>query len=259
MKNIFKKNQVIITALAIMIVVAGYLQFTEDKVGNKKDNMDSYVAADQNIDMDKDALTTSADVASNNESLESDQMLTVNNEESLSSETASIDESALDISEEDIFVGDVGGIDVSDKGELVTNKAEDEVIGEAVLVNKTIKSSFFASAKLKREQTRAKNKTLLMELIGKTDISEDQKQEAVSKMISITAISEKENAAETLLEAKGFDGSVVTIIADDIETVDVVVNSANITDQEIAIIEDIIKKKTGITVEHITITPVKAE
>ena len=31
MKKIFKKNQVIITALAIMIAVAGYLNFTSDK------------------------------------------------------------------------------------------------------------------------------------------------------------------------------------------------------------------------------------
>ena len=31
MKKMFKKNQVIITALAIMIAVAGYLNFTSDK------------------------------------------------------------------------------------------------------------------------------------------------------------------------------------------------------------------------------------
>ena len=31
MKKMFKKNQVIITALAIMIAVAGYLNFTEEK------------------------------------------------------------------------------------------------------------------------------------------------------------------------------------------------------------------------------------
>ena len=30
MKNIFKKNQIIITALAIMIIIAGYLSFTND-------------------------------------------------------------------------------------------------------------------------------------------------------------------------------------------------------------------------------------
>ena len=31
MKRLFRKNQIIITALAIMIVIAGYLNFTADQ------------------------------------------------------------------------------------------------------------------------------------------------------------------------------------------------------------------------------------
>lgn len=33
MKNIFKKNQIIITALAVMIAVAGYLNYSGSKLG----------------------------------------------------------------------------------------------------------------------------------------------------------------------------------------------------------------------------------
>ncbi|MCR5459992.1 MAG: SpoIIIAH-like family protein [Acetatifactor sp.] len=32
MKNVFKKNQLMITALAIMIAIAGYLQFAENTI-----------------------------------------------------------------------------------------------------------------------------------------------------------------------------------------------------------------------------------
>ena len=42
MKNIFKKNQIIITALAIMLAVAGYLNFSkEDVVNTLSDTKDS--------------------------------------------------------------------------------------------------------------------------------------------------------------------------------------------------------------------------
>ena len=36
MKNILKKNQIMITALAIMIAVAGYLNFAERQLSNEE-------------------------------------------------------------------------------------------------------------------------------------------------------------------------------------------------------------------------------
>ena len=64
-------------------------------------------------------------------------------------------------------------------------------------------------------------------------------------------ISEKENAAETLLKAKGFVDPVVSITDGQ---VDVVVNAVSITDQERAQIEDIVKRKTEVGAEGIVIT-----
>ena len=37
MKKIFKKNQVIITALAIMIAVAGYINYSDSQFGTSKE------------------------------------------------------------------------------------------------------------------------------------------------------------------------------------------------------------------------------
>jgi stage III sporulation protein AH len=39
MKNIFKKNHIIITALLIMIVIAGYLSFTNKDAPEDKDSV----------------------------------------------------------------------------------------------------------------------------------------------------------------------------------------------------------------------------
>jgi len=106
---------------------------------------------------------------------------------------------------------------------------------------------------LLKEQTRAKNKEMYMEIINNANLSDEQKQEAVNGMMSMTDIAEKETAAEILLEAKGFTDVVVSISA---EGVDVVVNTAELTDAMRAQIEDIVKRKTGIEGENIVISQV---
>ena len=73
-------------------------------------------------------------------------------------------------------------------------------------------------------------------------------------MVSLADLSEKEAAAELLLEAKGFDNVIVNLTG---ETADVVVPEADLEDAKRAQIEDIVKRKTGIAPENIVITPLK--
>ena len=68
-------------------------------------------------------------------------------------------------------------------------------------------------------------------------------------MISMTDIAEKETAAEILLEAKGFTDAIVSIDGD---SVDVVVNTTELTEAQRAQIEDIVTGKTGTAPETIT-------
>jgi stage III sporulation protein AH len=90
-----------------------------------------------------------------------------------------------------------------------------------------------------------------MNLINSTSIDEAAKQQAIQEMLALTQISEKENAAETLLLAKGFADPVVSISS---EKVDVVINAASITDPERAQIEDIVKRKAEVGADQIIIT-----
>ena len=75
-------------------------------------------------------------------------------------------------------------------------------------------------------------------------------------MIELTEIAEKENAAETLLMAKGFADPVVSISSD---KVDVVINAASITDPQRAQIEDVVKRKAEVGAESIVITLLNLE
>ena len=87
------------------------------------------------------------------------------------------------------------------------------------------------------------------------DIDDEQKQTAINTMVEMTEVSEKEAAAEMLLEAKGFENTVVNLTG---ETADVVVPEADLEDAKRAQIEDIIKRKTGIAAENIVITPMSS-
>ena len=68
------------------------------------------------------------------------------------------------------------------------------------------------------------------------NIAENQKQEAVDEMIALTDLTERETAAEILLETRGYADAVVTITD---ESADVVVGMSVLSDAQCAQIEDI--------------------
>ena len=219
MKNIFKKNQMIITALAMMIAVAGYLNYSGSKLSGAK-------------------LQTGGDASAADEASAADDI----SAEDLYAQTG--------LEELQFADGDIQSLD-SD-GEETAEVEEGEEPGEAVLASSSAGTGFAAEAKLSREQLRSKNKETLLEVINNTNISEAQKQEAVDSMVELTDIAEKEAAAEILLAAKGFEDVVVSITDGQ---ADVVVNMENVDDAGRAQIEDIVKRKTGIAGENIVITP----
>ena len=243
MKNLVKKNQLMITALAVMIAIAGYLELAGTDIE------DEYVTVNDSM---VDAVDSTGVITENytagelDETLELDGMLDLSEEDLLSAGMTEIEslDSEVDVVMEDYLDQDMQVAEVTPE--------EGEVPGEAVLTS-TSGVAMLSEAKLLKEQTRAKNKEMLMELINSEGITEEQKQDAVNSMVEMTVTAEKESAAEILLEAKGFSDVVVSI-ADGM--VDVVVNAATLDDVQRAQIEDIVYRKTGITAENIVISTV---
>ena len=185
MKKI-KKNQLIITALAIMIAAAGYINYT----GNLSD------------------------------------IITVNDTVSTQNPTSN----PVDAEPDEQSLQEPGSV-------VLTS-------------GNGVSSSVVSEAKLNREQIRAKNKETLLEVINNAALTESAKAEAVAQLSAITDNSEKEIAAELLLEAKGFSDAAVSILDGN---VDVVINQTQLTDTQKAQIEDIVKRKTGVAADKITI------
>ena len=200
MKKILKKNQIIVTGVALMIALAGYLNYSGTFLkGEKTEEVDNELS---NVEL-------------------------------------------LDISEEDLTVtdGDIAQLD------------EGETPGEAILTSGNA-SNVVAQAKINREQVRAKSKESLQNIIDDEQLSDDQKSEAVSAMVAMTEMSEKEVAIESLLASKGFENVVVSLNE---TSADVIVDGTDLTDAKIAQIEDIVVRKAGIEASEIIITPIHSK
>ncbi len=206
MKNIFKKNQMIIAALAVMIAAAGYLNYSGRLFGDKDD-----------------AQKMSAELAN---------------------------QELLDISEEDLASAD--GEIKSQDSETEGEEGQEGTPGEAVRAGGEA-NAVVAQAKMTREQVRAKNKETLQQIIDNKELSNEQKKDAVSQMVKVTEMSEKEAAAETLLASKGFTDAVVSISD---ESTDVVVNAKDLNEASRAQITDIVTRKTGVSAESVVINPI---
>ncbi|MEY8322786.1 SpoIIIAH-like family protein [Lachnospiraceae bacterium 54-11] len=238
-----KKNQIMITALAIMIAVAGYLNFAGSKITEEE-----IMTAGSGTVMSEDVADS--DVAALFEI--SDEDMEQADIQSMDSDVVLNESNYLDENMEEIMAENMTG----EMAQNTENQLSDgETPGEAVFTSAASLDTL-SGARLLKEQTRARNKETLLEIINNVNISEEQKQEAVDNMIAITDVAEKETVAEILLESKGFDDVVVSITD---STVDVVVNASELSEAQRAQIEDIIVRKTGVSPDAIVISTLPGE
>lgn len=242
MKKLFRRNQIIITVLAVMIATAGYLNYA-GKRELEASNQEVYEVGMLEIS-DEDLLMEN-------------QTASMDTGQNYLEEIASWDSELDGIEEaESVASAETGSSTGETPAEGEAQQTGMENPGEAVLTSGMSVSEYIAGVQLSREQVRAKNKETLYSIINNTNIAEAAKQEAIQSMIALTAVAEKENAAETLLMAKGFADPVVSISEG---KVDVVINAASITDPQRAQIEDIVKRKTEMGAENIIITLLNLE
>ena len=219
-----RKNQIVVTTLVVMIAVAGYLNFSQTQevqstaaeTTAEKDDGYSYEAL---IDDSADITVLADDVEEKDETAQSTTLDPLTAEANYTS--------------------------------------PDDDTGAAIFVNATEDTStYFVQAKLDREQSRAKQKDMLTEMINNEKLDNNQKADFAAGMLELQQRIEKETAAETMIKAKGFNEAYVRI---DDETVDVVVSSESLSDAQLAQIEDIVKRKTGVSADKIRISTLKKQ
>lgn len=205
MKKIVKKNQMVIGALAVLLGIAGYINFGGNKINLGDRKSDDYATGSE----------------------------------------AAFAENDFDVASGEVTIDDV------DSEEHIQLNSDEESIGEAVLTSADTASASMVNIKLSREQTRSKAKEYYLEIMNSDGMDEAAVQSATDAYIKMTEDMELETEAETMLLAKGFSDVMVTI---NDSSVDVVVGKESLTDEEKAQIEDVVIRKTGCTIDMITIS-----
>ena len=234
-----KRNQVIITVLIFMIAVAAYLNTQQPIDGLQKTNVaDNVVTEPEEIDFFEGYNEQVANADTTTDANATDATDGSEAVQPIASEGAEVSLDSVTDSEKISAV--------------ITKKSEEVAQDQEVAASKNLEVSYFAEEKLLREQARAQQVEQLTEFVSNENLDQEAKAKAAANLIEIQERIEKETSAEALLKAKGFEEVYVRI---DEDTVDVVINKANLTDSEIAQIEEIVNRKTGYSVGKINITP----
>jgi stage III sporulation protein AH len=268
----FKRNQIIITVLVFMIAIAAYLNTKDNASGiephlvqetdmsqegivEEKDFFEGYDEIETlPPDMDSELFTENI-VNGTGEVQEVDGAVSV---DQANAETA--DPTVTDPAAVDPTVAATHSEEPQSFAAIITKKnamiADSAGSGQEniVAVDKNMDVSYFVEEKILREQSRAMQVEELTQYVANENLDKEAKSKAAENLLAIQERIEKESSAEALLRAKGFKEVYVRI---DDNSVDVVVNKENLSESDIAQIEEIVNRKTGYSVGKIKITPLK--
>ena len=174
MKNVVTKNKVIVTVLALLIAVAGYLNYTDI------------------LKIDEKKLMEENNILKNGEY------------------TYEVDNEVVNEKKYDDVYTDDKRLKENDDIESLDKENEDEP-GDAIFTNGSSVNYGTVKAKVNREQVRSKNKSDLLKIIENQKIDDENKKSAVDAMVEITKNSELENEIETILQAKGYNDLIVSL------------------------------------------------
>ncbi len=140
-------------------------------------------------------------------------------------------------------------------GEATYVNSSTKATGEAVQTSaKVSEDDYFTTARKDRQTAIDEAQQLIEETLKSANITEDEKQKALSEVTMLASRVEKANNIETLLKAKGFDEAVV-IIGD--KDVNIVVKSEGISTTQTLQIQDIVTAQTEIPLSNIKIVTIK--
>ena len=234
-KKIMKKNQVVILAISLMLMTAGYLNYT-----NNHENENLLLA------QLGDAQLVSTNVADEN-SIIQNEMLEENNLQEENPNTVQgenvIENANVTTQIENVIAEN----SVTENTVNESNTVENEVVETS---NESVESDYFTKSKLERETMYSQMLETYQGILENEKIPSDQKDIAENE---IKNINDKKNAimiAENLLQTKGFK-NVVIFIND--PSVNVILDNNNLETQQIAQIQNIVQRELNVEIENIHI------
>ena len=216
MKNILKKNQVIISAIAIMLIAAGYMNYT----ANTKDALEASVLADTEAYAQLgDATLVSANVTDNTTIGTAISTNTENTENIENSEN--------------------------------TGNTENTENTEVTQTSSSSSDEYFTESRLEREKMYSQMLESYQNILENSQISETQKEISQNEIKNINDTKNAIMIAENLIKNKGFEDVVIFVNG---ESISVIIKGEEITPEQIAQIQNIVSRELSAEVDNIHIS-----
>ena len=230
--KLFKKNQIIIYVIALMLVTAGYLNYTTTNDMNsimQTSSREEEITEMANIG---DAQLVSSNV--------SDENNLSNNQDTSNAITNNGDRQNIEINtikEE------------NKKEEVKENNSNNASVTTSS--NNNSKDDYFTNSKLERNTMYSQMLETYEKVLNSNNSLETQKQSATEEIKKINNLKNSIMICENLIQTKGFN-DVVVFVNDD--SISVVVATTELTKENVAQIQNIIARELKVEVDNIHIS-----
>lgn len=227
--KLLKKNQFIIYIIVLMLMTAGYLNFTTNQGNNSVETSLQMESKDDTklADIGDAKLVSSNDVVSEEKIEESqkEDSKEVNNKDS---SNQNLDNN------------------VQEKQEAQSaDSTNEEIDASAVSVDE-----YFIKSKLERDTMYSQMISTYENVLNSSNALETQKQSATQEISKINETKNSIMICENLIQTKGFEDSVIFVNKDSIS---VIIGAKEIKPEEVAQIQNIISREMKANIENIHI------
>ena len=230
MKGLLKKNQVIIYVIALMLVTAGYLNYTTNTAEqvSAQTAMEMEANDDMQIADIGDATLVNSEAVNENEVTEN---TTVNK----NGNTSNTNEITTEETNKDIAQN--------------TNTSENNTTSQTTSAVTT--DEYFTKSKLERDTMYSQMIESYEKVLNSSNSLETQKQSATEEIKKINDIKNSIMICENLISTKGFTKNIIFVNGDSIS---VIIGVEQLQQEEVAQIQNIISRELHAEIENIHIS-----
>lgn len=238
--KVIKKNQIVVFVVALMLIVAGYLNFSGDSTINNLIPTSTLADSEEMASIGDAKLVSANIVEGNNEKSESN-----GNEEILEDniEQTNNVQSNINNIENNANTTPTTGETIETEENIATNSATAE--------NNYGSDNYFTQSRLDRDTMYSQTLDTYQKIINNENISEDQKSIAQEEISKINKERNSIMIAENLIKVKGFEDLIIFVNG---ENVSIIVKADKLEEKDIAQIQNIITRELGASVENINIS-----
>ena len=236
----FKKNQIILYVIALMLITAGYLSYTTDSeniaVGGNIETADAKETEEKNIG---DAQLVSSNDIVNEEENNTNTSNTINQTNTINNENTNTTNNTINTE------NTANTQNTVNQGEN-TSQQENQIQETSSQVS----DEYFTKSKLERDTMYSQMLETYEKILNSSNALETQKQSATEEITKINNTKNSIMICENLIGTKGFQNNVIFVNGDSITAI---IEATELKQEEVAQIQNIISREMGASIENIHI------